>query len=191
MISDDVFKKEEESFLSAIDEILYDADAVHDFVSKNYNAFYKMIPDGDYKQHILLRVYKNYLGRDRNAGNTMVSITDKEIRFLQTLPTDQLKRVFYSLLIRAKVKPHASGWISLRFEETIKYGFEKRVWKDLKLKILVDLKQYGVKTQVSGSTKPILCFRLPDIEEGNVVFEFLDGDALMMFKEISQYDTDR
>lgn len=182
------FEKQEQEFLDQIKNIIDDPDVVRNFIKENYNNFFPTMPRGEYKIRLLNQIYKQYLNRDVDKGNHCVSITDTEIAFLQSLPNELIKRLFYSLLVRAKVKPHVSGWISLDFENTIFYALNNKEARKAKIEIYSQCTEYGFETLVRGSTKPVLCFKLPDMGEGKVVFEFADGKAREMFEEVIGYD---
>lgn len=181
------FEKEENRFLQDIKEIIDIPEDVHKFIGDNYNQYFFMLPDGEHKVRLLKGIYKQYLRADHNRGSYPVSITDNEIKFLQSLPTDLIKRLFYSLIIRAKVKPHASGWISLDFDHTIFYALKDNDARKAKIEIYSQCTDYGFDTRVSGSTKPVLCFQLPNMGDGEVVFEFTDGEAREKFDEVINY----
>ena len=187
MKKDIKFEKEENRFLEDIKEIIDNPDEVKNFIGENYNNYFLMIPDGDHKVRLLNGIYKQYLRSDKLKGSHSVTITDKEIEFLQNLPTDLIKRLFYSLVVRAKVKPHASGWVSLDFENTIFYALNDKDARKAKIEIYSQCTDYGFDTRVSGSTKPVLCFQLPDMGDGEVVFEFTDGEAREKFNEVISY----
>ena len=181
------FEKEEKKFLEDIKEIIDSPDEVKSFIGENYNKYFSMIPDGEHKIRLLNGVYKQYLRSDRMRGQYPITITTGEIKFLQSLPSELIKRLFYSLIVRAKVKPHASGWISLDFDNTIFYALNDKDARKAKIEIYSQCTDYGFDTRVSGSTKPVLCFQLPDMGDGEVVFEFTDGEAREKFNEVINY----
>lgn len=182
------FEEQEQLFLKDIINIIDDASAVADFIEEKYENYFPSLPNGDYKIRLLKGVYKQYLLSDRKRGQYPITITTGEIRFLQSLPTELIKRLFYSLIIRAKVRPHASGWISLDFDNTIFYALKDNDARKAKIEIYSQCTDYGFDTRVSGSTKPVLCFKLPDMEDGEVVFEFTDGEAREKFNEVINFD---
>ena len=182
------FKKEEDRFLSDIDGFRDNPSLVEEFIIGAGCDYFKMMPDGEYKFNMLRKIYRNSFIGDPDKGRHSVVITDKEVEFLQSLPDDLIKRLFYSLLVRIKVKPHSSGWTSLDFDNTILYGFDEREARKMKIEILSQCVPFGFEVQVSGSTKPVLCFKIPVIEEGDVVFEFEDGQARQMFAEVIGFD---
>ena len=181
------FEKQEKQFLQDIKDIIDSPDEVKNFIGENYNKYFPMIPDGEHKIRLLNGIYKQYLRSDRMRGQYPISITIGEIKFLQSLPTELIKRLFYSLIVRAKVKPHASGWISLDFDNTIFYALNDNDARKAKIEIYSQCTDYGFDTRVSGSTKPVLCFQLPDMGDGEVVFEFTDGEAREKFNEVINY----
>ena len=181
------FIKEENRFINDLGDKVYSYDAVKEFVDINYDEYFKTLPAGEYKKDILIKIFKNYLNRDVEDGHREVKITKAHINFLKELPSDLIKRLFYSLIVRAAVKPHPSGWISLDYENTIKYGLSEKDSKKAKIEIYSQCTPYGFNCRVSGSTKPILCFRLPEFEESDIVFTFEDGHAAQMYEKIINY----
>lgn len=181
------FIKEENRFINDLGDKVYSYDAVKEFVDINYDEYFKTLPAGEYKKDILIKIFKNYLNRDVEDGHREVKITKAHINFLKELPSDLIKRLFYSLIVRAAVKPHPSGWISLDYENTIKYGLSEKDSKKAKIEIYSQCTPYGFNCRVSGSTKPILCFQLPEFEESDIVFTFEDGRAAQMYEKIINY----
>lgn len=181
------FIKEENRFINDLGDKVYSYDAVKEFVDINYDEYFKTLPAGEYKKNILIKIFKNYLNRDVEDGHREVKITKAHINFLKELPSDLIKRLFYSLIVRAAVKPHPSGWISLDYENTIKYGLSEKDSKKAKIEIYSQCTPYGFNCRVSGSTKPILCFQLPEFEESDIVFTFEDGRAAQMYEKIINY----
>ena len=181
------FIKEENRFINDLGDKVYNYDAVKEFIDINYDEYFKTLPAGEYKKDILIKIFKNYLNRDVEDGHREVKITKAHINFLKELPSDLIKRLFYSLIVRAAVKPHPSGWISLDYENTIKYGLSEKDSKKAKIEIYSQCTPYGFNCRVSGSTKPILCFQLPEFEESDIVFTFEDGHAAQMYEKIINY----
>ena len=185
---DQKFTKEENRFIDNISDILYDKEKVIEYIAEKYDDYFYMMPKGEYKKSVLYKIYDNYLNRDIEDGHREVKITKAHINFLKELPSDLIKRLFYSLIVRAEVKPHPSGWISLDYENTIKYGLSEKDTKKAKIEIYSQCTPYGFNCRVSGSTKPVLCFQLPEFEESEVVFEFEDGRAAQMYEEVINYN---
>ena len=185
------FKKEEDRFLSDIDGFRDDPSMVEQFIIGAGCDYFKMIPDGEHKLNLLRKIYKNTFTKDPDKGHHLVQITDKEIEFLQSLPNELIKRLFYSLIVRSKVKPHDTGWVSLDFENTIYYALSDKEARNAKIEIFAQCADYGFETLVIGSTKPILCFRLPIEDDGEVVIEFEDGEARERFQEVISFDSYR
>lgn len=183
------YKKEEDRFFRDIDGFRDDPELVEQFIVAAGSDYFKMIPDGEHKLRLLRKLYKNNFRTDPDKGHHLVQITDKEIEFLQGLPNDTIKRLFYSLIVRTKVKPHNTGWISLDFENTIYYAFPDKEARDAKIEIFSQCSEYGFETLVIGSTNPILCFRLPIEDDGNVMMEFEDGEARDKFEEVINFDS--
>ena len=181
------FIKEENRFINDLGDKIYSYDEVKEFVDANYDEYFKALPAGEYKKDILIKIFKNFLNRDAEEGRREVKITMAHINFLKGLPSDLIKRLFYSLIVRAAVKPHPSGWISLDYENTIKYGLSEKDSKKAKIEIYSQCTPYGFNCRVSGSTKPVLCFQLPEFEESEVVFKFEDGCAAQMYEKVINY----
>ena len=183
------FEDEENRFLIDITEIAENPLAVDKFITENYDKYFVNLPNGEYKKYILGRVYKNYLCRDREEGHRLVQITEGDIAFLQSLPTDRIKRIFYSLKIRSKATPHQTGWIALVGTKALLYAFTKREVLKFKLEELSMCVPYGLDICVIGSSKPVLCFKIKnEFEDGKVVFEFEDGVAFEKFEEVIAYE---
>jgi hypothetical protein len=182
------YKKEEDRFLSDIDWFRDDEKLVEQYITGAGVDYFKMIPDGEHKCNLLRKIYRNTLKNDPQKGHHLVQITDKEIEFLQKLPNDTIKRLFYSLIIRAKVKPHKTGWISMDFENTIYYGFPDKEARNTKIEAFAQCTEYGFETLVIGSTNPVLCFKLPIESDGDVVMEFEDGEARDKYEEVVGFD---
>lgn len=183
------FDSEQSRFLNDIKDFYDNPTAVADFIKENHNNYLKNIPGGEYKVYLLNRIYLNYLSKDPECGHRVIQITKGEISFLQKLPTDKIKRIFYALLIRMKSHPHSSGWISLDFPNTLNYGFSKKEVKKFKIEEFSECVPFGLEMRVSGSTKPVLCFRIPkDEANADVVFEFEDGIAINKYEEVIAYE---
>ena len=183
------FDSEQSRFLKDITDFRDNPLAIADFIKENHNNYFKNMPDGEYKIYLLNRIYSNDLCQDPENGHRMVQITSGEISFLQKLPTDKIKRIFYALLIRAKSHPHQSGWISLDFPNTLNYSFSKKEVKKFKIEEFSECVSFGLEMRVSGSTKPVLCFKIPKDEiNTDIVFEFEDGVAMDKYGEIMAYE---
>lgn len=180
------YKNEEIRFKKAISGL--DAEQVDQYIEDNYDNFFKSMPSGDHKKRILKKIYKKTMAEDPQQGKHLVNLTLEEVKFLQSLPTDEIKRLFYCLIIRSKVCPHPSGWISLNFDETLLYGYTLKQSLEIRAERASECVPYGVDFLVRGSTKPVVCFKLRDFDESDVVISFLDGEALHKFKEVMRYD---
>ena len=181
---DKKFLSEEQRFVDMINTCIDEGVSIDRIIEEKYNEYFPMLPDGEYKKKILLRIYKNYIHRDPDVGHHIVNISSEHISFLNSLPSIRLRALFYSLIVRTKVKPHRSGWISLDFDNTIRYGFSESEAAKIKIEALSVCVPYGFEVRVSGSTKPVLCFRLPEFAESDVVLSFEDGNALEHFQEV-------
>ena len=184
------FESEENRFLAEIKDLLDKPLEVEGFIETNYDSFFTNIPSGEYKKFILKRIYKNYLSSSVEKEPCQILLTEGDVKFLQSLPTDKLKRLFYCLKVRAQVNKHPSGWISLDLEKTLLYGFLESQARHIKIEELANCVPYGFEVRVSGSTKPVLCFKIPEYE-GKVIFEFGEDVAREKFLEVIEYgDTD-
>lgn len=175
---------EELAFRQAVENFVLEDETTRLFVEQHFEEYLPSIPSGEYKKRVLLKLCEKIKREKMLSFEKNVSLTVKEIEFLKAIPDDLIKRLFYSLILRSKVNPHSSGWISLDFQNTIKYGFCEKMVKKIRLENLVACKPYGFETQVSGSTNPVLCFRLPKIEESEIAIEFSTKDALSVYDEV-------
>lgn len=80
-----------------------------------------------------------------------ISFYDKEIEFLQSLPNEKIKRLFYSLLCFEKLHWHESGWIRFEIDELAELGG----LKTLKCEDFSDLVPFGLDMRVTGSKNAV------------------------------------
>lgn len=80
-----------------------------------------------------------------------ISFYDLEIKFLESLPNEKIKRIFYSLLCYEKLHWHESGWIRFEIDELAELG---RL-KVLKCEDFADLVPFGLKMRVIGSKNAV------------------------------------
>ena len=180
-------RDEERRFLRAIEGFIENFEAVEEFIENNYESYLKNIPNGEYKKNVLKKVYKNHITKQEGKITHPISFTRGDIDFLKSLPNDKIKRLFYCLIIRTQVNPHPSGWISLDFEKTLLYGFSETQAKKIKMEDLSECVPYGFEVRVSGSTKPVLCFKIPQ-KGGETIFEFEDDVAFKKIAEVLTYE---
>lgn len=90
--------------------------------------------------------YKKTIETDR-----VVSFYDLEIEFLESLPNEKIKRLFYSLLCFEKLHWHESGWIRFEIDELAELGG----LKTLKCEYFADLVPFGLKMRVTGSKNAV------------------------------------
>lgn len=76
---------------------------------------------------------------------------DGEIDFLRSLPSENIKRLFYSLLCFEKLHWHESGWIRFEIDELAEIG----ALKTLKCEDFADLVPFGLKMRVTGSKNAV------------------------------------
>lgn len=80
-----------------------------------------------------------------------ISLYDLEIEFLKSLPSEKIKRLFYSLLCFEKLHWHESGWIRFEIDELAELGG----LKELKCEDFADLVPFGLKMRVTGSKNAV------------------------------------
>lgn len=90
--------------------------------------------------------YKNLVETDQ-----VISFYDLEIEFLKSLPSEKIKRLFYSLLCFEKLHWHESGWIRFEIDEIAEIGGLKM----LKCEDFADLVPFGLKMRVTGSKNAV------------------------------------
>ncbi len=81
----------------------------------------------------------------------VISFYDLEIEFLKSLPSEKIKRLFYSLLCFEKLHWHESGWIRFEIDELAELGG----LKTLKCEDFADLVSFGLKMRVTGSKNAV------------------------------------
>ena len=81
----------------------------------------------------------------------VISFCDTEVEFLQSLPSEKIKRLFYSLLCFEKLHWHESGWIRFEIDELAELGG----LKTLKCEDFADLVPFGLKMRVTGSKNAV------------------------------------
>ena len=83
--------------------------------------------------------------------DTIISFYDREIEFIRALPSEKIKRLFYSLLCFEKLHWHESGWIRFEIDELAELGG----LKTLKCEDFADLVSFGLKMRVTGSKNAV------------------------------------
>lgn len=83
-----------------------------------------------------------------------ISFYDKEIEFLNSLPNEKIKRLFYSLLCFEKLHWHESGWIRFEIDELAELGG----LKNLRCEDFADLVPFGLDMRVTGSKNAVTTY---------------------------------
>ena len=72
--------------------------------------------------NILKEVFREQDLRTKIEAGQVISFYDLEIEFLKSLPSEKIKRLFYSLLCFEKLHWHESGWIRFEIDELAELG---------------------------------------------------------------------
>ena len=88
------------------------------------------------------------------ARDKVISFYDREIEFLQSLPNEKIKRLFYSLLCFEKLHWHESGWIRFEIDELAELGG----LKNLRCEDFADLVSFGLDMRVTGSKNAVTTY---------------------------------
>ena len=101
--------------------------------------------------NILKEVFREQDLRTKIETEQVISFYDLEIEFLKSLPSEKIKRLFYSLLCFEKLHWHESGWIRFEIDELAELGG----LKTLKCEDFADLVPFGLKMRVTGSKNAV------------------------------------
>ncbi len=101
--------------------------------------------------NILKEVFREQDLRTKIETEQVISFYDLEIEFLKSLPSEKIKRLFYSLLCFEKLHWHESGWIRFEIDELAELGG----LKSLKCEDFADLVPFGLKMRVTGSKNAV------------------------------------
>ena len=101
--------------------------------------------------NILKRVFRERKSEKMIETDQVISFYDLEIEFLKSLPSEKIKRLFYSLLCFEKLHWHESGWIRFEIDELAELGG----LKTLKCEDFADLVPFGLKMRVTGSKNAV------------------------------------
>ena len=101
--------------------------------------------------NILKEVFRERDYKTKIETEQVISFYDLEIEFLKSLPSEKIKRLFYSLLCFEKLHWHESGWIRFEIDELAELGG----LKTLKCKDFADLVPFGLKMRVTGSKNAV------------------------------------
>ena len=101
--------------------------------------------------NILKEVFREQDYKTKIETEQVISFYDLEIEFLKSLPSEKIKRLFYSLLCFEKLHWHESGWIRFEIDELAELGG----LKTLKCEEFADLVPFGLKMRVTGSKNAV------------------------------------
>lgn len=101
--------------------------------------------------NILKEVFREQDYKTKIEMEQVISFYDLEIEFLKSLPSEKIKRFFYSLLCFEKLHWHESGWIRFEIDELAELGG----LKTLKCEDFADLVPFGLKMRVTGSKNAV------------------------------------
>ena len=101
--------------------------------------------------NILKEVFREQDYKTKIETEHVISFYDLEIEFLKSLPSEKIKRLFYSLLCFEKLHWHESGWIRFEIDELAEFGG----LKTLKCEDFADLVPFGLKMRVTGSKNAV------------------------------------
>ena len=101
--------------------------------------------------NILKEVFREQDYKTKIETEQVISFYDLEIEFLKSLPSEKIKRLFYSLLCFEKLNWHDSGWIRFEIDELAEIGG----LKTLKCEDFADLVPFGLKMRVTGSKSAV------------------------------------
>ena len=101
--------------------------------------------------NILKEVFREQDYKTKIETAQVISFYDLEIEFLKSLPSEKIKRLFYSLLCFEKLHWHESGWIRFEIDELAELGG----LKTLRCEDFADLVPFGLKMRVTGSKNAV------------------------------------
>ena len=101
--------------------------------------------------NILKEVFREQDYKTKIETEQVISFYDLEIEFLKSLPSEKIKRLFYSLLCFEKLHCHESGWIRFEIDDLAELGG----LKTLKCEDFADLVPFGLKMRVTGSKNAV------------------------------------
>ena len=101
--------------------------------------------------NILKEVFREQDYKTKIETEQVISFYDLEIEFLTSLPSEKIKRLFYSLLCFEKLHWHESGWIRFEIDDLAELGG----LKTLKCEDFADLVPFGLKMRVTGSKNAV------------------------------------
>ena len=117
------------------------------------DSFLPSVKNKDAKRKLLGKMKEIWLEKIQNQllDEFTISFYDLEIEFLKSLPSEKIKRLFYSLLCFEKLHWHESGWIRFEIDDLAELGG----LKTLKCEDFADLVPFGLKMRVTGSKNAV------------------------------------
>lgn len=101
--------------------------------------------------NILKEVFREQNYKTKIETEQVISFYNLEIEFLKSLPSEKIKRLFYSLLCFEKLHWHESGWIRFEIDDLAELGG----LNTLKCEDFADLVPFGLKMRVTGSKNAV------------------------------------
>lgn len=171
-------KKIEKDYLEFFDACLYymkntEETSIEEVVDKVYKNYIPSLPSGEYKKQILCDAFKKFYFTLSltESEDPKVSFTSAEVKFLRGISKKEIKELFYLLFFYKKQHEHPSGWIRFDFEEVVRPASQWIVRTKYKREDMSALVEYGFEMRSIGSKAAIPCFKLPDIEDSENMFE--------------------
>lgn len=117
------------------------------------DSFLPSVKNKDAKRKLLGKMKEIWLEKIQNQllDEFTISFYDLEIEFLKSLPSEKIKRLFYSLLCFEKLHWHESGWIRFEIDDLAELGG----LKTLKCEDFADLGPFGLEMRVTGSKNAV------------------------------------
>lgn len=138
--------------------------AVYDSFSKNgiettedfEDSVLPSVKHKESKKKLIEKMKENWVEKIQKhlLDEVKISFYDREIEFLQSLPIEKIKRLFYSLLCFEKLHWHESGWIRFEIDELAELGG----LKNLRCEDFADLVSFGLDMRVTGSKNAVTTY---------------------------------
>ena len=155
-----------------------------DIIEECCNTLFTSIPSVEFRKTLMRKIVKRYL-EECCAAQGEFFLTEEELTYCKNINNPLLKRIFYCLLIQAKLHPHKNGWVQLDWPNVLTAAFGAEESKQMKIEILSDLREFGLDMRVIGSKNPVLCFNLSCSFGGEPICCLTRGQAREYFdKEI-------
>lgn len=104
--------------------------------------------------NILKEKFASFCAEREQGMDGTISFYDREVEFLRSLPSEKIKRLFYSLLCFEKLHWHESGWIRFEIDELAELGG----LKNLRCEDFADLVPFGLDMRVTGSKNAVTTY---------------------------------